>query len=92
MMNEELNDNVLDEQIGCLGDELEAREVQSEDWELEARRMQWALEDAERNRETPLGEQIDGGNDHVADEIAGEVYAAQFDNDPNPYEGTFSEE
>jgi hypothetical protein len=63
-------------------------EVQLEDWELEARRTQAMLE----NQDTPLGEQIDGGNDHVADEAFGDNFAAHFDDDPNPYAGTYSEE
>ena len=59
-MNDELNETtVLDEEIGCLGDELEAREVQLEDFELEERRLQWALENAERQMETPLGQWIE---------------------------------
>lgn len=43
------------------------------------------------NDETPLGEQIDSGNDHVADDIH-DAFQAQFDDDPNPYAGTYSEE
>ena len=34
--------------------------------------------------ETPLGEQIDGGGD--------EYDFSQYDDDPNPYAGTFSED
>lgn len=41
--------------------------------------------------ETPLGEHIDGGNDHVADDCH-EAFHSQFDDDPNPYHGTFSED
>lgn len=60
----------------------------------ECQLMEEANQRAEDNRETPLGEQIDGGNDHVADEMADfhDDYHAQYDDDPNPYEGTYSEE
>lgn len=38
-------------------------------YDSDADAMEQANERAEANRETPLGEEIDGGNDHVADEI-----------------------
>ena len=44
------------------------------------------------DNETPLGHQIDSGNDHIADEVAGDNWHAQHDNDPSPYDGTYSEE
>ncbi len=41
----------------------------------------------ELERDTPLGEELDGGNDAIADAMA-----AHYDDDPNPYSGTYSEE
>lgn len=61
------------------------KEIQLEDWELENRRMQAALEQAEAQMETPLGQQIEDSGEH-------EAFHSHFDDDPNPYAGTYSEE
>lgn len=50
------------------GTELDLAAQQAE-LEQEGRDAVAAGERAEEIRETPLGEEIDGGNDHVADEI-----------------------
>jgi len=49
------------------------------------------MNENENDDETPLGETIDGGNDHVEDDCA-DAFHSQYDDDPNPYEGTYSEE
>ena len=46
--------------------------------------------EAEHNQETPLGEQLD--DNPTTAELEAEAFQAQFDDEPNPYAGTYSEE
>ena len=44
--------------------------------------------------ETPLGEEIDGGNDQYQDEGYDDfnpIEQGMYDDDPSPYDGTYSE-
>lgn len=76
----------------CMNVSLVTREDENERPYSYCKRCPYRSDLTQPERETPLGEEIDGGNDHVADEVFGEEFHAQHDDDPSPYDGTYSEE